>query len=852
MAPETLKETLARESGIIDPAAAEEIRAVTVMTDRLKKLKKVWEDAEPQVYVDDTLLFTESWKETETLPLDYRWAKAFQKRMENCPLLIRDGELIVSSLTKFIRGNNVTAAMKPREILAMCESGQFDRKLSDTSSTAIAPEDLAKLKEDAEYWVAHMNPVNYVNEALRDELGDSHFDLLFDRGMIFEGRAVRENPDRGLFQGWGAFGGGVGQPSADVIDKGLNFVIAQAQAEMEKMDASGAMMPGSASAALRKYYLLKSIIVECKAVITFARRHAELAIQMAAVETDPIRKAELEKIADVCYRVPAEPPRDYWEAVQSLRFLHVAFWKESSDRPEVPVGRVDQILNPYYQMDLEKGILTRQQAAELLGAFWLKIRETENLVTIKREHRAAPGTLLPNVTLCGRDKDDNDLTNEVSWLVLEVMRQIKLSEPAVYVRYHENMDPEFVLHALDCNRDFGGGNPAFLNDGLGTERYLARGVPKFDAVNWNASGCLGYHLDCGEHMAGSFNLNQAKVLDVTLHDGFDTRTGKQLGLHTGDVTKFTSFDQFLEAWEKQEDYFAERLRKHYFIWWTSEIANSPMSGLRAAMHYEDCIPAGLTSREGGARYKVCAASWVGDKGIPDVGDCLAAIKYLVLDKKKITMAQLLEAMDADWAGHEDIRQMCLAAPKYGNDDDYVDDIFNHVSKRSQEILLSRPDPITGEKPFLFKGAAAGHVTHGKAVGAMPNGRYAGTPIYDGGVSAMPGADTHGPTALINSATKYPHAFETVGVAFNVKFSKAVLNTPEKLSKLASLVKTFNKRGGWHIQFNIHTAEELLAAQKEPAAHKDLLVRVGGYSAYFVDLPPELQDEIVDRTMHEVG
>ena len=196
--------------------------------------------------------------------------------------------------------------------------------------------------------------------------------------------------------------------------------------------------------------------------------------------------------------------------------------------------------------------------------------------------------------------------------------------------------------------------------------------------------------------------------------------------------------------------------------------------------------------------------------------------------------------------------MCLAAPKYGNDDDYVDDIFNHVSKRSQEILLSRPDPITGEKPFLFKGAAAGHVTHGKAVGAMPNGRYAGTPIYDGGVSAMPGADTHGPTALINSATKYPHAFETVGVAFNVKFSKAVLNTPEKLSKLAALVKTFNKRGGWHIQFNIHTAEELLAAQKEPAAHKDLLVRVGGYSAYFVDLPPELQDEIVERTMHEVG
>ena len=192
------------------------------------------------------------------------------------------------------------------------------------------------------------------------------------------------------------------------------------------------------------------------------------------------------------------------------------------------------------------------------------------------------------------------------------------------------------------------------------------------------------------------------------------------------------------------------------------------------------------------------------------------------------------------------------APKYGNDDDYVDDWYIRLSDDTQRILLSRPDPITGEKPMLFKGAAAGHVTQGKAVGAMPNGRFAGTPIYDGGTSAMAGGDVNGPTALILSATKYQTAYECAGVAHNMKFSKAVLNTPEKLRKVASLIKTFTKRGGWHIQFNIHSAEELMEARKEPAAHKDLLVRVGGYSAYFVDLPPELQDEIVERTMHEVG
>jgi pyruvate-formate lyase len=851
MASESTKNTPVIQ-GTIHPEAAKEIGSITVMTDRLKKLKKEWEDSAPQVYVDDTLLFTESWKETEQMPVDYRWAKAYQKRLENCPILIRDDEIIVGSSTKFIRGNNVTCAMKPREILAMCESGRFDRKLSDISSTVIDPEDLEKLKADAQYWVEHMNPVNYVNVALEEELGKEHFDLLFDHGMIFEGRAVRENPDRGLFQGNGAFGGGVVQPSGDVLNKGFNYVIGLAKAEMEKMKAEGFGEMRASSNALRKWYLLKSIVVMFEAVITFARRHGDLAKEMAAKATDPVRKAELEKIAEACYRVPAEPPRDFWEAVQSVRFMHLAAWKESSDRAEVPVGRIDQFWYPWYKADIESGKLTRAQAAELIGAMWLKIREVENLVTIKREHRAAPGSQLPNVTLCGRDKDGNDLTNELSWIILEVMAQIHLSEPAVYVRYHENQDENFIIHALKCNREFGGGNPAFLNDELGTQRYLDRNVPIEDACNWNASGCLGYHMECAEHMAGAFNLVQAKVMEVTLHNGFDPRTGKQLGLKTGDVTKFTSIEQFYEAFLKQEDYFAEKMRDHYFIWWTTEAANSPMSGYRAGMLYRDCIPAGLTSREGGCRYPVGKASWVGDKGICDCADYLAAIKYLVFDQKKITMAQLLEAMDANWEGHEDIRQLCLKVPKYGNDDDYVDDIFNYISQETQRILQSRPDPITGEKPMLFKGAAAGHVTQGKAVGAMPNGRYAGTPLYDGGTSAMPGGDVNGPTALIRSATKWTHAKELAGQAHNMKLSKAVLNTPEKLAKVGALIKTYMKRGGWHIQFNIHSAEELMKARKDPASHKDLLVRVGGYSAYFVDLPPELQDEIVERTMHEVG
>ena len=838
--------------GAIRPEAAKEIASVAVMTERLKKLKKEWEDAAPQVYVDDTLLFTESWKETEQMPVDFRWAKAFQKRMENCEILIRDPEIIVGSSTKFIRGNNTLCAVKPHEILAMCQSGKFDRKLSDISSTVIDPEDLKKLTADAEYWVEHMNPVNPVNVALEEELGKAHFDILFDHAMILEGRGVRENPDRGLFQGYGAMGGGVIMLSGEVLRLGFNHVIGLAKAEMAKMKAEGVMELGASSNALRKWYLLKSIIIMFEATITFARRHAALALELAEKTTDPVRKAELLKIAEACEHVPAEPPRDFWEAVQSVRFMHLAAWKESPERAEVGIGRIDQFWYPYYKADIESGKITRAQAAELIGAMWLKIREVENLVTIKREHRAAPGSQLPNVTLCGRDKDGVDLTNELSWMILEVMAQVHLSEPAVYVRYHEDQDEDFIIHALKCNREFGGGNPAFLNDELGTRRYLDRDVPIEDACNWSASGCLGYHLESSEHMAGAVNLVQAKVMEVTMHDGFDPRTGKQVGLHTGDPRTFPSIDQLYDAFLKQEDYFAEKMRDHYFIWWTTEIANSPMSGLRAGMLFRDCIPAGLASREGGCRYPEGKASWVGDKGVCDCADYLAAIQALVFDEKKVTMAELLDAMDANWEGHQDIRNLCVNAPKYGNDNDYADDWYIKVARDTQSILLSRPDPITGAKPMLFKGAAAGHLTQGKAVGAMPNGRYAGTPIYDAGTSPMPGGDVNGPTALILSATKYPIAYECAGVAHNMKFSKAVLNTPEKLAKVASLIKTYTKRGGWHIQFNIHSAEELMEARKEPAAHKDLLVRVGGYSAYFVDLPPELQDEIVERTMHEVS
>jgi formate C-acetyltransferase len=404
-----------------------EVRKVQVLTPRLQKLKKEWEAAEPQVYVDDTLLFTKSWQETEGLPIDIRWAKALEKRLLECPLLIREDEIVVGSLTKFIRGNGTLCAMKPREILEMCQKGKFARKTSDTESTKITPEDLESLKADAEYWIDHIPQVSTVNAALEYDMGSDVFDLLFDRGCVFEGRGVRYKMDRGLFQNFSAYGGGVAQVSAKCINYGLNHVIALCQIERERMMLEGDNEHSHGSAQfLRKYWLLEACIISCRAFIKFAERHAWLARSMAAKETRGWRKAELLKIADACERCPAEPPRNFFEAVQCARLYHLVCWKESSDRPEVPVGRLDQILYPYYKKDKEAGKITAQDAAELLGALWLKIRECENLVTIPRSQRAAPGSLLPNITLCGVGENGADLTNEVSWLILEAMAQVKL------------------------------------------------------------------------------------------------------------------------------------------------------------------------------------------------------------------------------------------------------------------------------------------------------------------------------------------------------------------------------------------------------------------------------------------
>jgi pyruvate formate-lyase/glycerol dehydratase family glycyl radical enzyme len=830
------------------PMDVEAVKNVSVMTDRLKKRLKEWQEATPKVSSRSSRAFTESWKQTEGLHVDYRWAKASQNMFKAAVPVIREGELIVGSQTPDVRGADVTIAADPVRLLKQLDERRLYRIMSDRESASISEEDEKVFREDAEYWIEHLEPSDFV-ASLKEELGEKHFDLCFQRSRIF-------GHEQMLKRGGRRSTAKLPAQSSEcalcprLLNEGLNGIIARVKAELDKMVKEGHGTIGATIAAGNKYYLLKSMIIALEAVIDWANRHAEVARSLAEKESDPVRKKELEKIAEHCNWVPANPPRSFWEAVQFVRFIHLAHRLEVPGRPGGSIGRLDQYLYPYYEKDLREGKITAQEAAELLGCLWLKTRELETLNSFEERIKGFVGSLFANVTIGGQTKEGRDATNELSWIILEVMRQMKLSEPSVYIRYHSGMSHDFLIHALECNRDFGGGNPAFMNDEIGTAKFIDRGVTLDDATEWVASGCLGINLaGIDQHNGPSGHVNQAKVFEVTLYNGFDPRTGKQVGLKTGDVTKFTSIDQLYEAFLKQSDYFTEIMRKDYFIRRTG-LGEKPNPAFGSSL-FPASITTGLGPGKGGVKYACNGGYWVADRGTSDVTDSLAAIKYLVFDKKKLTMAELLEALKAKWEGHEDVHQMCLKAPKFGNDDDYVDDIFNYISLKTQEILLKRPDPFTGEKPFLFKGAAAGHIALGEAVGALPNGRTAYTSLNDGFSSAMPGMDVKGPTAVINSATKVDHTWNEVGFVHNMKFSKSALNTREKLDNIATLIKTYFARGGWHIQCNIHSAEELLEAKKHPEKYEDLIVRVAGFCAYFVDLEPSTQDEIISRTLHAV-
>lgn len=587
---------------------------------------------------------------------------------------------------------------------------------------------------------------------------------------------------------------------------------------------------------------LLAMDIACDAVILFAERHARLAAEMAGREADPARKAELEKIADVCRRVPAHAPRDFHEALQAYWFCHLAVITELNGWDSFSPGHLDQHLLPFYRQGLADGTLTPEHARELLEAFFVKFNN----------HTAPPkvgvtaaesGTYtdFANINLAGLLPDGRDGSNELTHVLLDIIDEMHLLQPSSNLQLSRKTPDAVLKHALRVIRH-GYGFPSIFNADAVVEEQVRQGKSLEDAREGGCSGCVetGAFGKEAYILTGYFNL--VKILELALHDGIDPRTGKQLGPRTGCAADFATFDDVFAAFRKQLQHFLEiKIAGNQVI---ERMYAALMPAPFLSVITDDCIWKGQDYNAGGARYNHTFIQFV---GIGSLTDSLSAIRQLVFDEGELGLDDLVAALDADFAGREPLRQRLLnRTPKYGNDDERADDLMVRAFNAVVEEVDGRPNTKGGCYQVEMLPTTC-HVYFGSVTGAMPDGRKAGVALSEG-ISPVQGADRRGPTAVVKSAAKMDH-LKTGGTLLNMKVTPALLQDETGIDRLAQLVRSYFKLDGHHVQFNVVTAETLRQAQARPEEHRDLIVRVAGYSDYFCDLSRALQDEIIARTEH---
>ena len=585
---------------------------------------------------------------------------------------------------------------------------------------------------------------------------------------------------------------------------------------------------------------LRAMSVAAGAVIRFAERHAAKAAEMAGSETDSLRKAELEKIAETCRHVPAYAPRDFHEALQAYWFTHLTVITELNTWDSFNPGHLDQHLYPFYKRDLASGKLTREEARELLQCFWVKFNNQPAPPKVGVT-AAESGTYTDfcNINTGGLLPDGSSGVNDLSYLVLEVIDEMRLLQPSSNLQLSKKNPDRFLKRGLEIVRK-GWGQPSIFNADMVVEELLRQGKSIEDARAGGTSGCVetGAFGKEAYILTGYFNL--PKVLEIALNNGRDPRTGKMVGIETGDPREFTSFDELLGAFRKQLGYLIDvKIRGNNVI---ERLYARLMPAPYLSMLVDDCIANGRDYNDGGPRYN---STYIMGVAPGTCTDSLAAIQYHVFDNANLTMAELLDALRTNFEGHEKTRLLLWnKTPKYGNDDPYADDLLAKVFDIFFEAVNGRPNTKGGTYRVNYLSTTC-HVYFGSVTGATPDGRKAWEPHSDG-ISPAQGADRHGPTAVIKSAARLDHA-RTGGTLLNQKFTPKLVEGEAGLDHMAHLVRSYFKLDGHHIQFNVVTAETLRAAQAEPEKYRDLIVRVAGYSDYFCDLTPALQNEIIART-----
>ena len=588
---------------------------------------------------------------------------------------------------------------------------------------------------------------------------------------------------------------------------------------------------------------LEAMSISCDAAILLAERHAALAEEMAATELDPVRRAELEKIASVCHWVPAHAPRDLWEAIQMYWFVHLGTVTELNGWDSMNPGHIDQHLYPFYRKGLEDGTLTRDKAKELLSCLWIKFNNQPAPPKVGITARES-GTYndFTNINIGGVDREGRSGVNELSYMMLEIQEELHELQPGLSIHIAENTPDEFLEAGIKVIR-LGHGYPSVFNPDTYVQELVRQGKTLEDAREGGCSGCIEVGAFGKEAYLLTGYLNTPKILEITLNNGVDPESGKKLGLETGDPRAFRSFEELYEAWRHQMVYFVNlKLSVNNYI---ERMFSLYAPATFLSLWIDDCIEKGRDYYSGGARYNT---TYIQCTGLGTITDCLSVLKKHVFEDKRFTMDQLLDAVERNFEGEEKLRQWIRNhTPFFGNDDPYADEIAVRVYDDLVKAIEGRPN-TRGGKTCLNMLSTTCHNYFGQVCGASVNGRFAHFAISDG-TSPAHGADTHGPTAVVRSLGKLDQT-KSGGTLLNVRFVPSLLKTDDDVRKLGSLIRSYFHLGGHHIQFNIVDTETLLDAQKHPDDYRDLLVRVAGYSDYFNDMTSQLQDEIIARTEND--
>ncbi len=786
-----------------------------MMTDRVARLKEKSVNTQPRICLERAVIVTEAYKEhAGSVSPQVMSGLAFKKIMEEKTIYIGADELIVGE-----RGSEPGATSTFPELCCHTVEDLEVMHARENVNFTVTEED-KRIQRDIiiPYWKNRSTRYKMFNEL------DKEWIEAYEAGIFTEFMEQR----------------GPGHTCGDkkIFQKGILDFKREIQEAIDKLDFY------NDPEALDKRESLRGMDLACDAVIIQGQRHAEKAREMAAVETDEKRKAELLEIAEICDHVPAHAPRNFREAVQMYWFIHLGVVTELNPWDSYNPGRFDQHLFPFYKKDIEDGTITREQAEEILQCLWVKFNNNPAPpkvgITLKE---SATYFDFCTINSGGLTTDGEDGVNEVSYLVLDVIKQMRMLQPGSNVQISSKTPQDFLRKARDMTST-GYGQPSICNADAVVQELLYTGKTIEDARDGGTTGCVEVGAFGKEAyiLTGYFNL--AKMLELALNDGFDQHTNKQLGPKTGDPRNFKSYEDVYRAFQKQIAHFLDiKIKGNNII---GRLFAKYMHAPFLSVVTDDCIKKGMDYNAGGARYNT---TFIQGVGIGNLTDALSAIKYNIFDKQNFTMDELLGAIKDNYEGHDRIFDLVYnRTPKYGNDDDYADTILVDVFKEFMSNVNGRPAARGGQHLIEMLPTTC-HVYFGQVMQADAAGRKKEMPLADG-ISPAKGADRNGPTGVIKSASKMDQ-LKTGGALLNQKFTPEIVEGEKGLDAMASLVRSYFKLEGHHIQFNVVARETLLRAQKNPNEYKNLIVRVAGYSDYFNNLDKALQDEIIARTEQAV-